>query len=231
MRAYVLCGGFGTRLRSVIQDTQKALVQVHGEPFLMRLLSQLARAGITEAVLCAHYRAEQVAEQLDALASNSGISLHLVIEQTPLGTGGALLNALQEEPAQGRYLVLNADTYLDAAAYQQIMSGSGNAVLAVQVEDRSRYGSLSLDADGFLLALQEKGHEGAGLINAGVYAFEPEAHASRFVRACSLERDLLPELLEQTNVAVIEYSGRFIDIGTPESLERYANDFQADDAR
>ena len=74
MRAYVLCGGFGTRLRSVT-DTQKALVPVHGEPFLARVLRQLARAGISEAVLCAHYRAEQVAEQLAALAHDAGLRL------------------------------------------------------------------------------------------------------------------------------------------------------------
>ena len=65
MRAYVLCGGFGTRLRSVT-DAQKALVPVHGEPFLARVLHQLGQAGIDEAVLCAHYRAEQLAEQLTA---------------------------------------------------------------------------------------------------------------------------------------------------------------------
>ena len=104
MRAYVLCGGFGTRLRSVT-DTQKALVPVHGEPFLARVLRQLARAGISEAVLCAHYRAEQVAEQLAALAHDAGLRLTLVVEPTAMGTGGALLNALREQPAPGLSLI------------------------------------------------------------------------------------------------------------------------------
>lgn len=227
MRAYVLCGGFGTRLRSVT-DTQKALVPVHGEPFLARVLRQLARAGVSEAVLCAHYRAEQVAEQLAALAQDAGLQLMLVVEPSPMGTGGALLNALREQPAQDRYLVLNADTFLDADGYALMLQGQGNALLAVRVDDRSRYGSLEVDADGQLRALLEKGREGPGLINAGVYAFTCETFASAAVGACSMEQELLPELLTRKPVNVIEYSGRFIDIGTPESLDRYANDFRTE---
>ncbi|MFV9654426.1 sugar phosphate nucleotidyltransferase [Pseudomonas sp. NY15366] len=225
MRAYVLCGGFGTRLRSVT-DTQKALVPVHGEPFLARVLRQLARAGVSEAVLCAHYRAEQVAEQLAVLAQDAGLQLMLVVEPSPMGTGGALLNALREQPPQGRYLVLNADTFVDADGYAMMVQGQGNALLGVRVGDRSRYGSLEVDAGGRLRALLEKGREGPGLINAGVYAFTYETFASAAVRACSMEQELLPELLASEAVGVIEYGGRFIDIGTPESLDRYATDFR-----
>ncbi|MEB6589954.1 MULTISPECIES: sugar phosphate nucleotidyltransferase [Pseudomonas] len=227
MRAYVLCGGFGTRLRSVT-DSQKALVPVHGEPFLVRVLGQLADAGISEAVLCAHYRAEQVAEQLVGLSRQSGLSLSMVVEESPLGTGGALLNALREQPAQGRYLVLNADTFVDAQGYQQMVQSEGSAVLAAQVNDRSRYGSLALNTTGQLAALQEKGLQGPGLINAGVYAFTVPAFAATPVRACSMEHDLLPELLQREVVAVVKYSGRFIDIGTPESLARYTHEFFPD---
>lgn len=225
MRAYVLCGGFGTRLRSVT-DAQKAMVPVHGEPFLARVLRQLERAGVSEAVLCAHYRAEQVAEQLADLARDAGLRLTLVVEPTAMGTGGALLNALREQPAQGRYLVLNADTFLDAQGYGLMLQGQGNALLGVLVGERSRYGSLQVDAAGRLQALLEKGRQGPGLINAGVYAFTCETFASATVRACSMEQELLPELLARDNVSVIEYNGRFIDIGTPESLDRYANDFR-----
>lgn len=224
MRAYVLCGGFGTRLRSVT-NAQKALVPVHGKPFLARVLRQLALAGISEAVLCAHYRAEQVAEQLVDLARDAGLRLMLVIETSPMGTGGALLNALREQPAQDRYLVLNADTFLDADGYRLMVQGQGNALLGVRVDDRSRYGSLEVDAAGRLHALTEKGREGPGLINAGVYAFTYETFSRTAVRLCSMEQELLPELLVRETVRVIEYGGRFIDIGTPESLGQYANDF------
>lgn len=228
MRAYVLCGGLGTRLRSVTGDTQKALVCVHGEPFLSIVLRQLAEAGIVDAVLCAHYRADQVAEQLEALALSSGLRLQLVVEAELLGTGGALLNALHEQPPEGRYLVLNADTYLQAEAYRAAAMAPGNAILAVQVAERSRYGSLRVDAAGGLLSIEEKGLQGPGLVNAGVYAFGPESLALGDVRACSLERDLLPALLQREGMSVCEYAGRFIDIGTPESLAHYFAEFQMD---
>lgn len=224
VRAYVLCGGFGTRLRSVT-DGQKALVPVAGEPFLARVLRQLALAGVREAVLCAHYHAEQVEQQLDWLAEDSGLDIRLVVEDSPLGTGGALLNALHEQPAAARYLVLNADTYVDADGYRLMVEGQGNGLLAVQVDDRSRFGSVRQNSAGHLLALEEKGASGPGLINAGVYAFTPEAFVAQSGRSCSMERELLADLLQRDSVHITPYSGRFIDIGTPESLQRYCNQF------
>lgn len=87
MRAYILCGGFGTRLSSVLQGSQKAVVDVHGRPFLELVLQQLKLAGLSEAVLCAHYRADQLDQLLPALAAQSGLKLRLVIEEQPMGTG------------------------------------------------------------------------------------------------------------------------------------------------
>lgn len=225
MRAYVLCGGFGTRLRSVTGDSQKALVSIHGEPFLVHVLQQLVVAGITEAVLCAHYRADQVAKQLEGLSRATGLPLRMVLESEPLGTGGALLNALRELPPEDRYLVLNADTFLDPEAYRLAATAVGDVLVAVRVEERAQYGSLEVDTQGQLLALREKGQQGPGLVNAGVYAFTPMAFAKAEVSVCSMEQDLLPGLLHGKGIAVLEYSDRFIDIGTPESLDRYLNDF------
>lgn len=227
MRAYVLCGGFGTRLRAVT-DSQKALVPVRGEPFMLHVLRQLARAGIDEAVLCAHYRAEQVADQMPELSAKAGLALSLVVEASPMGTGGALLNALHAHPAQARYLALNADTFVDVQGYRQMVLAQGNALLAVQVDDRDRYGSLELNDAGQLTALKEKGLQGAGLINGGVYAFEASTFSDSPVRACSMEDDLLPALLHRETMQALAYHGRFIDIGTPDSLARYTHDYAAD---
>ena len=227
MRAYVLCGGFGTRLRSVT-TAQKALVPVQGEPFLLRVLEQLAKADVTHAVLCAHYQADQILAQLPELAAKSGLRLDVVVVAEPLGTGGALLNALEEMPTYERYLLLNADTYLESSAYQGMIAASGQAILGVKVEDRQRYGSLAVDASNHLLSLLEKGAEGAGLINGGVYCFSPLAFSGWAVKPCSLEQDLLPDLLQRESVQVIPYGGRFIDIGTPESLHFFLNEFYLD---
>lgn len=221
MRAYVLCGGLGTRLQTVTQGGQKAVVEVHGEPFLLLVLRELRAAGIREALLCAGHRADQLQTLLDSLAGRSNMRLHLVVEQDPLGTGGALLNALQHWPAEQPYLVLNADTFLTSEAFSLPAEGTHNLILAAEVADRSRYGSLSIEPDGRVSNLTEKGLLGPGPVNAGVYRFTATALAAEPVRACSMEQDLLPGLIERQQLYAVHYTGPFTDIGTPESLAAF----------
>ncbi|WP_425915757.1 sugar phosphate nucleotidyltransferase [Pseudomonas sp. GWSMS-1] len=226
MNAYILCGGFGTRLRSVIDDTQKAVVDIHGRPFLALVLAQLREAGIRRGVLCAHYRADQLAALLPSLEAESGLSLQLVIEETPQGTGGAVLNALFHVPPEGRYLVLNADTFLDSDAYRLALDAEHEMLVGVQVEDRSRYGSLRCSAQGEVLGFEEKGKSGPGLVNAGVYGFSAGALEGLPIINCSMEQDLLPSLIRQHRLYVRQYTGFFLDIGTPDSLDAFKSDLR-----
>lgn len=224
MHAYILCGGLGTRLRSVINDTQKAVVDIHGRPFLALVLAQLREAGVRRGLLCAHYRADQLAELLPSLEAESGLSLQLVVEETPLGTGGAVLNALFHVPPGARYLVLNADTFLDPSAYRLALEDERDVLVGVQVEDRSRYGSLRCSTQGEVLGFEEKGQSGPGWVNAGVYGFTAGALEGLPVSNCSMEQDLLPSLIRQHRLYVRQYSGAFVDIGTPDSLDAFKSD-------
>lgn len=226
MNAYILCGGFGTRLRSVINDTQKAVVDIHGRPFLALVLAQLREAGVSRGVLCAHYRADQLAALLPALKAESGLPLQLVVEETPLGTGGAVLNALFHVPPEGRYLVLNADTFLDPGAYRLALDAEHETLVGVKVEDRLRYGSLCCSAQGEVLGFNEKGRSGPGLVSAGVYGFSASAFEGLPVSYCSMEQDLLPSLIRQHRLYVRQYSGAFVDIGTPDSLDAFKSDLR-----
>lgn len=229
MRAYILCGGFGTRLSTVLKGGQKAVVDVHGRPFLALVLEQLRLAGVSEAVLCAHYRADQMAELLPQLSAESGVALQLVVEEQPLGTGGAILNALREVAPGGRYVVLNADTWLQASAYRLAFDCAQDAIVAVLVEDRSRYGSLECSTGQELLALHEKGLDGPGRVNAGVYAFAAGSLQGFEVQACSMEKDILPRLIERRQLHVCDYRGPFVDIGTPDSLTQFKSGLQGAD--
>ncbi|MEH6493225.1 sugar phosphate nucleotidyltransferase [Halopseudomonas sp.] len=221
MRAYVLCGGLGTRLREVTKGGQKALVDVHGEPFLLLLLRQLKTAGVKHAVLCAGYRADQLETMLADLSQRAELSLDLAVESRPLGTGGALLNALQQHPADAPYLVLNADTYLAADAFCLRSDGVSSLILGVKVADRARYGSLQVAEDGHVIELLEKGETGPGLVNAGVYCFTVAAMDGEPLRPCSMELDLLPALIAQGELLAVTYAGPFIDIGTPDTLAMF----------
>ncbi|PWF21224.1 sugar phosphate nucleotidyltransferase [Corticimicrobacter populi] len=227
MQVYILCGGAGTRLGSVLQGGQKALVDIHGKPFLALVLTQLGMAGITRAILCAHYRADQIEEALPHLEAESGVALSMVTEPTPMGTGGAVLHALTAEPAQGRYLVLNADTFLSAHAYRMMLESDRDTLLAVETPDSARYGALSLGAEGRILALNEKSSAGAGLVNAGVYGFSPDTLSGFAVAPCSMEREILPALIERQQLYSVAYDGLFVDIGIPQALSSFRDMVQA----
>ncbi|WP_323024610.1 sugar phosphate nucleotidyltransferase [Castellaniella sp.] len=222
MQAYILCGGSGTRLQSVLKGGQKALVDVQGRPFLALVLEQLHQAGVDRAILCAHYRADQLAGTLPSLAESSEVSLELVVEPQPMGTGGALLFALSKTSPDQRYLVLNADTFLPARAYGALAAHNREGVVLVtRVADCGRYGGLELDGDGLVLALHEKNRVGPGLVSAGAYCFSHAVWSDHVVRACSMERDLLPGLIRRKQLFAHTHEGTFIDIGIPEALDQF----------
>lgn len=221
MHAYILCGGQGTRLRSVLRDGQKALVDVDGRPFLSIVLTQLRDAGIQHATLCAGYRSDLVEQALSQLRSLTGMQLDMVSEAAPLGTGGAILNAISVQSPEDFLMLLNADTYLEARAYQRLATCRENSLLAVPVEERSTFGSIECSASGQVLALHEKTRSGPGLINAGAYVFSTQSLAQFPMQPCSLERDILPMLIRQGNLKAVIYNGLFHDIGTPESLHAF----------
>lgn len=218
MLAYILCGGAGTRLQSVLRGGQKALADVAGVPFLSFVLKELAKAGVSRAVLCAHYRADQLLASVPALSSEAGIALELVCEPEPYGTGGALVYALSKTRPKTSYIVLNADTYLEAPAYCLALESTRDTMIVTQVDDRLRFGSVVVDPlEGRVLALREKGESGPGLISVGVYRFAPDTLMGLAAQACSMETNILPFLANQGQLYAREYRGNFVDIGVPDS--------------
>ncbi len=219
--AMVLAGGLGTRLRPVLTDRPKALAPVAGEPFLARVLDQLARAGCTKAVLCTGHLGEQIEREFGR--DHDGMPLVYSREGIPLGTAGALRHALPlvEDDA---VLVVNGDSYVDAdlAAFASWARGRGSApsLLAVDVADAARFGALVLGPDGAVEAFREKAGSGPAAVNAGVY-WLPRAvlEAGPLVAPSSLERDILPRAVGN-GLAAFRCDDPFLDIGTPESLAR-----------
>jgi len=106
--AVILSGGLGTRLRSVVSDRPKVMAMVAGRPFLTHLLDQLVESGIRKTVLCTGYMAELIQNELGERYRN--MELAYSVEDTPLGTGGALRNAIGQISGN-MLLVLNGDSY------------------------------------------------------------------------------------------------------------------------
>ncbi|MEO6595993.1 MAG: HAD-IIIA family hydrolase [Planctomycetota bacterium] len=215
--AMILAGGLGTRLLPAVADRPKPLALVAGEPFLARMLDQLAAAGCVRAILCTGHKGDQYEREFGP--EHAGIELVYSRETTALGTGGALRHAL---PLLGdaHALVLNGDSYTDIAlrsfvASARAASGRG-ALVAVEVADCSRYGRIVVDPSGHVRAFTEKGHTGAGLVNAGIYWLPRTLLEDVPPGACSLERELLP-LLVGGSLTAFCTAAAFLDIGTPES--------------
>ena len=221
--AYILAGGFGTRLRQVVSDRPKVMAEVLGRPFLFHILDRLARLGIAKAVICTGY----LAGQLEAAVGPTyrGLELCFSREDTPLGTGGALRLAMSRHPAE-LALALNGDSLVEAdlAAYLDWYGQCGfqAALLLVPVDESDRFGRVEvdggMDSQGRVLAFREKGLAGPGLINAGVYLLRPEALSGIEPGAsASIETDVFPQLAQAGSLGGFQVQGRFLDIGTPES--------------
>lgn len=228
--AAILAGGLGTRLRSVVSDRPKVLAEIHGRPFLTYLLDEIASVGIEHAVLCTGYKAEMVRQILGD--DYRGVHLSYSEEANPLGTGGALRQALPNLMTSTA-LVLNGDSFChtDLAEFHawHVAHGAQTSLLLAQVPDTTRYGNVMIDDIGRVLEFSEKGqHHGPGFINAGVYLLSRELIADIPPgRAVSLEREVFPGWVGH---GLYGYAGgrEFIDIGTPESFSLAEQFFAAE---
>jgi NDP-sugar pyrophosphorylase family protein len=218
MKAFILCGGFGTRLRSVIGETQKAVAEVDGKPFLMLVIERLVAAGLDELVFCTHYLSEQIERTLQDHENAAVRSSVVLREEKPLGTGGAVLNAVHSLGCTEDFIVLNADTYVDSEAYGLASRSSSPAIVVRDVSDCMRYGAVRIEESGMVSELCEKGVSGPGCISMGIYRLNPADLPDTGIVPCSMEKDILPRLVASGRLKAIRYTGDFIDIGTPESL-------------
>lgn len=217
----VLVGGLGTRLRGVVNDVPKPLAPVAGRPFLHRLLDRLAERGVPGVVLATGYRGDLVHK---SCGERWG---HMVVryshESEPLGTGGALAAALTKAGGK-KCLVINGDTWLDLD-YRELCtagerSGLPLCVTLTRVADVGRYGAAAIDGDR-LVGFSEKGQQGPGLINAGIYWLD--ATIVRYFPnrpTFSFEEEVLPALIDQRSVGIFIGGREFIDIGVPDDYFR-----------
>lgn len=220
MEAIVLAGGLGTRLRQVVADVPKPMAPIAGRPFLEILLGSLANNGFSRVVLSLGFMAEKISDHFETRFA--GMDIAYVVEDTPLGTGGAIRLAF-DVCTQDHVFVFNGDTYLDLEVQSVEKMWQANRhpiVVGRQLLDTSRYGRLVVDG-GCITSFAEKGSAGPGLINAGCYVLATNA-LTRFSRnhPFSIETDyLVPEVMNGT-VGVFVTEGMFIDIGIPEDYAR-----------
>jgi NDP-sugar pyrophosphorylase family protein len=218
--AIILCGGAGTRLKSITADVPKSMALVNGRPFLELLMQQLRRHGIERVILAVGYGRDIIRAHFGSMAF--GLTVLYSEETEPLGTGGALHNAadLVTTPAA---LILNGDSYTDAPlpelAAEHRKTGAEATVVVVPVDGRSDTGSVSVGRTGAIEAFQEKKQDAAARFsNAGIYMIRKEL--LREIPAgiqVSLERELFPQWLTAgRRLMAMVWRGKCFDIGTPD---------------
>lgn len=222
MRAVILVGGFGTRLRPLTLSTPKQMLPVVGRPMIERVVERLAACGVDEAVLSLGYRPDAF---LDAYPDDrcAGVHLHYAVEPEPLDTAGAIRFAATESGVDNTFLVLNGDVLTDIdlpalVALHRQRGGEGTIALT-RVDDPSRYGVVPVDDDNLVLGFVEKpppGEAPTDWINAGAYVFEPSV-LDRIPagRKVSIERVTFPQMVADGTLFASHCEGYWVDAGTP----------------
>jgi NDP-sugar pyrophosphorylase family protein len=227
VKAFILAGGLGTRLRPQFGDLPKPLAPLGGRPFLVHQLEWLARHGVRHAVLCVGHGADQVRAAIgDGQAW--GVAVAWSEEPEPLGTGGAL--ALAAPHVDGPALVMNGDTLAECDPWQLERArwerGAAGALALFHVGDARARGRVECDERGRVQRFVEKdaAHVGPAWVSGGLYAFGPALWRALPPGAGSLERDVLPRLAAAGQLMGVPEDGAFRDIGTPEEWQRAERD-------
>jgi len=238
MRTFILAGGLGTRLRTIVSNQPKHMADIEDKPFLAHQIDYLKSQGVTHIILCVSYLHDQIVSYF-ANGEAWGVRIDYSIEPSPLGTGGAIKYA--ERFVDEAFLLLNGDTFFDIDLNKLIRfhqdhknedSKCIGTLALTSVVDASQYGSVLLNSHDRIVSFAEKTTPSAnapdnslGLVNAGVYVLEPGIlETIPEGQKVSLERDILPSFVGK-NSRLVGHKGQayFVDIGTPEGYYNFSN--------
>lgn len=215
MKAVLLVGGLGTRLRPITYRIPKPLLPVMGKPLIQHVIDKVPDE-VDEVIVPVSYKKEMIERYLDAHRPRKKVTL--VDEPTPLGTGGAVKNV--EALIDGTFLVINGDSVwsLDLSEFVKFHKAKGGAatISLWEVEDPSPFGIADVDGDGRIGRFQEKPKREEAfsrLINAGAYALERDVLDLIGPGFVSMEREIFPKLLGR-GMYGLRFDGYWVDCGT-----------------
>lgn len=228
LKAVILVGGLGTRLRPIIGEFPKPMVEIGGKPFLERLLCFLKKQCIKDIIFCVGYKNEIIKDFFKD-GSKWDIKISYAIEEELLGTGGAIKNAAKYISNCDTILILNGDSFINFDLDQfldfHIQKKSAFSILVTKSKEKGRFANILLDKNSKLTLYKEKEEiqNKNNFISAGIYLIDKKI--LNFIpnnKVFSLEYDLMPDLMSQ-NIDIYGYKSKneLIDIGTPQSLDYF----------
>ncbi len=222
MRAVVLVGGFGTRLRPLTLTRPKQMLPIVHRPMLEHVLGHLAAHGIDDVVLSMGYRPDAFIDVYPG-GSCSGVRVHYAVEPEPLDTAGAIRFAALDGGVDERFVVVNGDVLTDLDVSDLVAfhrrKGAETTIALHKVEDPSAFGVVPTDGEGRVEAFVEKpprDEAPTDLINAGTYVLEPSV-LDRIApgRRVSIEREVFPAMVADGTLYATAGDTYWIDTGTP----------------
>ncbi|MEZ5219597.1 MAG: NDP-sugar synthase [Ilumatobacteraceae bacterium] len=223
MRAVVLVGGFGTRLRPLTYSIPKPMLPVVHRPIIEHLVVNLVRAGITDVVLALGFKPEPFMEAFPD-GTCAGATLTYAVEPEPLDTAGAIAFAARHAGIDDTFVVANGDVLTDLDLSRLVSfhreRGAMATIHAFPVEDPSAFGVVELDDEQRVLRFVEKPAPGtapSNLINAGTYVLEPSVlDLIPSGRKVSIERETFPVVSERGGLFAMAADAYWLDTGRPE---------------
>ncbi len=221
MKALILAGGLGTRLRPLTYTRPKHLLPIANRPHIEHVFDLLQKHGVGEVVLLTSYLAEAF-EDAVAGAARRGLQVSVTVEEEPLGTAGGIKNA-EHLVGDDAFFVFNGDVLTDVELTALLdfhrTSGAEATLLLTPVDDPSAYGVVPTETDGRVRGFIEKpppDQAPTNLINAGVYVFEPGV-LQRIPEGSvySAERELFPAVVADGAMFAMRSDAYWMDIGTP----------------
>jgi D-glycero-alpha-D-manno-heptose 1-phosphate guanylyltransferase len=224
--AVILAGGFGTRLRGVVNDIPKPMAPIAGTPFMSFILDNLSDYGVERVILSVGYKYETVQSYFKDMYRH--IDILYSVESSPLGTGGAVKKALSLVE-NDTVLIVNGDTYLDIDldlfyAFHD-SNGSDLTMVLKPMSDYDRYGSVYIDNGYRIVGFEEKRSKSNGLINTGVYLLDKNSFGKiALPDVFSFESDFLEKFYPTLKFYGLPMDVYFVDIGIPEDYRKAEQD-------
>ncbi|RVX68000.1 Mannose-1-phosphate guanyltransferase [Exophiala mesophila] len=226
MKALILVGGFGTRLRPLTLSKPKPLVEFANRPMIQHQVEALTAAGVTDIVLAVNYRPEVMAGALEEYEKQYNVKITFSVEQEPLGTAGPLklaekVLAKDDKP----FFVLNSDVICDypfkeLAAFHNAHGNEGT-IMVTKVEEPSKYGVVVHQPNhpSRIERFVEKPVEFVGnRINAGIYIFNTSILARIELRPTSIEQETFPAMTRDGQLHSMDLEGYWMDVGQPKDF-------------
>jgi len=212
------------------------MADIAGKPFLHYLVKMLSESGVKHLIFALGYMGEQIEAYFQS-GEEYGLSISYSYEDSPLGTGGAIRNALSKVSGEN-VLVLNADTYFhtdyESLLREQIKNKVAMTIASRKIEDISRYGAILKDESGRILRWNEKMSSDQaeapcpGEINGGIYVMQKSLIEKIPEGKQSLENDCIPAWLEDgLYLQAVPSDGYFMDIGIPEDYAQFKEDVES----